>query len=165
MEIRNTRVDELDTVMKIYDRGRQVMRNSGNLNQWINGYPARQMISEDIKNGWSFVLSDEEEIYAVFSLIGGEDPTYKYIEDGAWLNDEPYMTIHRIASSGLMRRASDLCYDWSMTRTDNLRIDTFQDNKIMQHVLERNGFVRCGTIYIEDGSPRIAYQKVKEWKR
>ena len=28
----------------------------------------------------------------------------------------------------------------------------------MQRLLEQNGFVRCGTIYIWDGSPRIAYQ-------
>ena len=31
----------------------------------------------------------------------------------------------------------------------------------MQHLLESNGFVRCGIIHIADGSPRIAYQKVK----
>ena len=31
----------------------------------------------------------------------------------------------------------------------------------MQHILEKNGFVSCGTIYVADGSPRIAYQKVQ----
>lgn len=30
----------------------------------------------------------------------------------------------------------------------------------MQHKIEKNGFTRCGIIYITDGSPRIAYQKV-----
>lgn len=29
----------------------------------------------------------------------------------------------------------------------------------MQHVLEKNGFTRCGIIFTEDGSERIAFQK------
>ena len=28
----------------------------------------------------------------------------------------------------------------------------------MQHLLEKNGFVRCGIIHLADGAPRIAYQ-------
>lgn len=161
MEIRNTRPEEIDEIMEIYDIARQVMRNSGNSKQWINGYPARELISEDIENGYSYVLVENREIQAVFSLIDGEDPTYKVIENGEWLNDEPYMTIHRIASKGKLRHASDICYRWTMERTDNLRIDTHEDNAIMRHVLDRNGFIECGIIYISDGSPRIAYHKVK----
>lgn len=30
----------------------------------------------------------------------------------------------------------------------------------MQHLLEKYGFVRCGIIYLPDGAPRIAYQKM-----
>ncbi len=43
----------------------------------------------------------------------------------------------------------------------NFRIDTHNDNKIMQHVIEKNGFIRCGIIYVKDGSPRIAYEKIE----
>lgn len=32
----------------------------------------------------------------------------------------------------------------------------------MQQVFEKNGFERCGIIYVEDGSPRIGYQRQKE---
>ena len=28
------------------------------------------------------------------------------------------------------------------------------------HLLEKNGFTRCGIIHVEDGTPRIAYQKM-----
>ena len=41
-----------------------------------------------------------------------------------------------------------------------LRADTHADNKIMQHLLEKNGFTKCGIIHVEDGTPRIAYQKM-----
>lgn len=161
MEIRKSRLDEIEEIMKTYDIARQRMRDNGNSKQWINGYPSRELIEEDIRNGYSYVLSEREEIYAVFALIGGEDPTYKVIENGEWLNDEPYMTIHRIGSNGKIKNISGICYEWAMQRTDNLRIDTHEDNTIMRHVLKKNGFSECGTIYIEDGSPRIAYQKVK----
>ena len=43
---------------------------------------------------------------------------------------------------------------------DNIRMDTHEDNKIMQHLLEKNGFIRCGTVHIFNGDPRIAYQKI-----
>lgn len=38
-----------------------------------------------------------------------------------------------------------------------LRADTHADNKVMQHLLEKNGFVRCGNITLADGTSRIAY--------
>ena len=44
---------------------------------------------------------------------------------------------------------------------DNIRIDTHYDNKIMQKLIERNDFKRCGRIYVADGTPRIAYQWLK----
>ena len=31
----------------------------------------------------------------------------------------------------------------------------------MQKQIEKSGFKKCGTIYVEDGSPRIAYH----WER
>ena len=92
----------------------------------------------------------------------GEDPTYAVIENGAWLNDRPYGTIHRIGSdgkkSGVLRHAADFCLE----RTKDLRIDTHEDNKIMQALVESYGFKRCGIIHIDDGTPRIAYHYTEE---
>lgn len=45
-------------------------------------------------------------------------------------------------------------------RLAEVRADTHRDNVIMQHILEKNGFIKCGTIVVEDGTPRIAYPKV-----
>jgi RimJ/RimL family protein N-acetyltransferase len=39
-----------------------------------------------------------------------------------------------------------------------LRIDTHEDNKRMQHILAKNGFVYCG-IVLQNGSDRLAYEK------
>ena len=43
---------------------------------------------------------------------------------------------------------------------ESLRADTHVDNKVMQHLLESEGFTRCGIIHVEDGTPRIAYQRL-----
>ena len=98
---------------------------------------------------------------AVFAFILGPDPTYAKIEDGQWLNDEvPYGTIHRLASAGDRRGVASEVIAWCLEHCESLRADTHADNKIMQHLLEKNGFVRCGIIHVEDGTPRVAYQKL-----
>ena len=96
---------------------------------------------------------------AVFAYFEGEDPTYGVIEDGCWPNHRPYGTIHRVASSGRVRHAAARCFDWCFAQCQNLRADTHEDNRVMQHVLEQAGFQRCGVIHVADGTRRIAYQK------
>lgn len=58
------------------------------------------------------------------------------------------------AGKGVFRE----CLAYCMSRISNIRIDTHRDNAIMRHLLEKHGFQECGIIYVEDGSPRIAYQ-------
>lgn len=162
MEIRKAVLEDLPRIMEIYDHARAFMRETGNPTQWGNGYPAEGLIREDIAQGTSYVAVENGELETVFMFRQGEDPTYRVIEDGAWLNEEPYGVLHRIASMGRIRGAGSRCIQWCFEQCGNLRGDTHEDNKVMQHVLEKNGFVKCGRIYIADGSPRIAYQKVKQ---
>ena len=76
------------------------------------------------------------------------------------MSDSPYGTIHRVASdgraNGFMKRTIDFC----SRITPHLRIDTHGNNGIMQHLIIKNGFTLCGTIFVSDGSPRIAYEKL-----
>ena len=70
----------------------------------------------------------------------------------------PYGVIHRVASDGRMPGVFRRCAAFCRARCANLRIDTHHDNHTMQRLIEGAGFRRCGVIYVEDGSPRIAYQ-------
>ena len=81
----------------------------------------------------------------------------RQIEDGAWPEDVPYATIHRLASAGHVGGIGRLCVQWCLRQGLPVRADTHADNTYMQHTLEACGFVRCGTIYTEDGTPRWAY--------
>lgn len=162
LNYRKTTVEDLPEVMPIYENARRFMAATGNPNQWIGGYPAVEHITADIDRGVSYVgVTPTGEIAVVFSFILGDDPTYAIIE-GEWLNDEPYGTIHRIASAGIMRNAGDDVIEFCATMIDNLRADTHHDNQVMQRLLLRAGFTHCGTIHLLDGRPRLAYHiKIK----
>ena len=161
MTIRKTRAVELDRVLQIYADARSFMKANGNPDQWGENYPPEELIREDIARGTSYVCVEGDDILGVFYYAEGNDPTYAYIEGGSWTNDEPYAVIHRIAVAVRGRGVAAACFDYALSRCRNLRIDTHACNLPMQHTLEKNGFCRCGTIYVEDGSPRIAYQKSK----
>lgn len=148
--IRPTRLEELGQVMPFYERARRFMAANGNANQWINGYPSPDDIRQDIENGSSYVFVNEnQELEGCFAFIRGEDPNYKVIKDGAWLNDAPYGVIHRIASGGRVKGLMDLCLEWCSSHCPNLRVDTHRDNKVLQNILLKNGFTYCGIIYVK----------------
>jgi len=42
----------------------------------------------------------------------------------------------------------------------SIKIDTHKKNESMKKMLSNNGFKYCGIIYLENGSERIAYEKI-----
>lgn len=160
MNIRKASLKDVDKILAIYQYAREQMRLGGNPGQWGSTYPSLELIQNDISHGNCYVMDEEEEIHGGFAFILGDDPTYQRIEDGAWLNGDDYGTIHRIAGDGKRKGIFDYCTCFCEKKVSNIRIDTHERNLIMQHLLEKNGYQKCGRIYVADGSPRIAYQKV-----
>lgn len=159
MYVRRSNMEDIPAMMELYAQARVFMRENGNLNQWDDSYPSRELLEKDIAFGNSYIVEDDEKnLAATFAFIKGEDPTYYGIENGAWLNHEPYGTIHRLAGNTSYHGIASGCISWCKSQIGNLRADTHEDNKIMQHLLEKNGFVRCGIIHLANGAPRIAYQ-------
>ena len=163
LTIRKGTEADVGAILAVYEASRRYMRSTGNLTQWSDGYPARGDVLADIAAGNSYVGETDGEIVMAFAFILGDDPTYRIIEDGAWLNDRPYGTIHRLGSNGRRSGILAACVDFCFGQTDNLRLDTHRDNSPMLKAVERLGFIRCGIIYCRDGSPRIAFQKTKDF--
>lgn len=159
MFIRPAESGDFETILSIYAHAREQMRLHGNPTQWGNDRPSPETVREDIDKGQSYVMLHEGTLCGVFAFIIGEDPTYQRIEEGAWLNCEPYGTLHRIAGNGQVRGILSYALAFCEEMTGNIRIDTHEDNGIMRHLLEKHGFQRCGYIHVEDGTQRIAYQK------
>ncbi len=166
MQIRATRNDDLDRVMQIYEYARDFMIKNGNPHQWAEkNWPPRELIEDDIKNSRSFVCEHDGKVVGVFAYLYGKDiePTYLNIEDGKWLDDSAYGVVHRIAADGSVKGTGSFCLEWAYEKScEHLRIDTHSDNKVVQNLLLKNGFIHCGTIYVEeDNYPRLAYEKTK----
>jgi hypothetical protein len=160
MNVRKVSLAEIDIVMSVYAHARTFMRQTGNVNQWINGYPCQEIIIEDILKENSYAcVKDDGEIVGVFCFRPGKDATYSQIHHGHWLNNRPYGVVHRLASSGKETGVAVCCLDWCLEQHPNIRIDTHQDNIIMRHILTKHGFTYCGVIYIANGTARLAFQK------
>lgn len=159
LEIRKTRPEELPRLLAIFAQARAFMRMRGNPDQWGNSRPTEQTIRDDIAAGCSYVCLNGGEIAATFCYWTGEEPTYRAIWGGGWLDDRPYGVVHRIASAGTVRGAAGYCLDWCLAQCGNLRIDTHRDNAPMRRLLEKRGFTYCGIIHLADGAERLAYQR------
>ena len=163
MEIRRSTEHDVDRMMELYALARRFMAEHGNPNQWgPTNWPPEALIRQDIAQGNSYVCVEGDRIVGTFFFIQGEEiePTYRRIEGGAWLSAAPYGVVHRLAGDGETRGVGSFCIRWAFRQCGHLRMDTHGDNRVMQSLLEKLGFVRCGTIYVEeDDYPRIAYEK------
>ncbi len=150
---------DMEVVMGIYDYARLFMLKNGNSKQWGDGYPTRNLIEEDLSQERIYVCEDELGVYGVFVFVVGVDETYLDIE-GDWRSDEEYGVIHRIAGNEHAKGMFDECLAYCESRIDYMRIDTHEDNKVMQHLVKKHGFEYCGLIYVRDGSARLAYDRL-----
>ena len=157
--IRLATYDDIPAIMPVIDAAREMMHASGNVNQWINGYPSETAITADIERHGGFVVEEENRVVAYFAFLPAPEPTYEKIYEGAWQNDEPYYVIHRLASLPDVHGIWDSVLAWAFERTSTLRVDTHRDNRIMQHNILKHGFSYCGIIYLLSGDERLAYQK------
>lgn len=169
MEIKRTNREDIDTLMPIFEEARKTIASLG-IDQWQNGYPSRQVIQEDVKLMQSYFVTSDGETVGTFALIEDGEPTYDRIFDGAWLSGDKkdtYFAIHRVAISvkcrgkGISTQIIDYCAEKARKSGKiSLRIDTHEGNIVMRKMLERHGFICCGKIFLSDGEPRVAYEKM-----
>ncbi len=162
--IRIAKEKDLKRIQEIYVYARKFMAEHGNPTQWGQTHPTEDTLRKDIEKEQLYVIEEQGKLQGVFALIIGDDPTYRNIEHGSWKDTSLYGTIHRIASApevhGIM--AQVLAFAWN--KIQHLRIDTHENNKVMQHLILKNGFEKCGIIYVDDGSPRVAFEKTSKEK-
>lgn len=158
--IRRANKEDIKFIMRIYEAAKKKMRADGNLHQWSDKYPDEETLLNDIARGELYIAHDGNEIYGVFMLSFSGEDTYKEIQ-GAWINDEPYAVIHRIASFGKGKNLLEEAIDFAFEKTNNIRIDTHEDNNIMRNLLKNLGFIYTGIIHLKNGDERRAYQLIK----
>lgn len=136
MNVRIADLKDFEKIMKIYKYAQDYMIQSGNPTQWGHFYPDEELIRSDIHQNACKVIYDENGIHGVCALFEGADPTYEHIEDGNWLNDKPYLTIHRLAGDGQVHGLFQCVADYCKNISRNIRVDTHANNRIMQKLME-----------------------------
>ncbi|EPB8178947.1 GNAT family N-acetyltransferase [Clostridium perfringens] len=166
MEFRQAKISDLDQIVEIIELSKKYLKET-KVDQWQDGYPAKEDLRIDIESGNSYVLTNKDEIVAttVISLDG--ESTYNSIFNGEWITNEEYIVMHRVAVHDkykgkgifkeLIKEAESLALNKGIS---SIKIDTHRDNISMQRAVVKNDFKRCGIIYLEDGSERIAFEKV-----
>ena len=163
MKLRKTTTNDLKDVMTIINQAKAYFKDQG-INQWQDGYPNEISIINDISQHEAYVLEDNGEIVATAMISKETEPNYNYIE-GKWLQEGPYLVVHRIAirndqkGKGLSSIILDEALKLFDTQT-SIRMDTHDDNLSMQRFLTKYGFTYCGTIYLENKETRRAYEKI-----
>ena len=149
-------MQDLDQIMQIYENAKVFMRENGNMDQWEDGYPSRELIEQDLND--MYLCMAEGQIACVFYYREGEDEDYREI-NGKWLNEAPYAVVHRVASTGIIKGAAVYCLDWAYSQVPNIRMDTYRDNIPMQKLLEKCGFQYCGSFERLGTDKWMAYHK------
>lgn len=160
MEIRFAKINEIDEIKDIYNFAKIFMNKCGNTTQWVNDYPQREILLDDIKKNRLFVCLNNNKIVTVFCFFIGEEPTYNKIYNGKWLNTAAYGVIHRIAVTEHNKGLATFCIKWCLNNFHNIKIDTHENNIPMQKTILKNGFKYCGIIRKTDGTRRLAYQSL-----
>lgn len=162
--IRKTTLSDIASVMEVIADAQLRLRNAG-VDQWQDGYPTADIIASDIARGESFVYIANNQVIATAVISFAPEPTYATI-DGQWMDNAPYVVIHRLAVRagferlGLALKMFNFAHNAAIERgITSARVDTHRDNIAMQNLLDRQGYKHCGEITLQSGAKRIAYQK------
>ena len=167
MKITRANVSDLSDILSIYAQAREYMKEQNNPEQWKDNYPSEELVRTDIEEEKCYIAAENDEICGVFYFAVERDKAYDIIENGSWRNDRPYAVVHRIAvgKQAHNKGVAGKCIAFAVNQCKrqniyDLRMDTHKDNVPMQRFLEKQDFVKCGTVLMDDGSERIAYHKI-----
>ena len=163
IELRLVKSEEIQIAMEIINAAKSHLKEQG-IDQWQTGYPDYACIERDIIDQTGFFVVDEESILGYLCIDYDGESAYDNMQ-GTWNTSENYVVVHRMAfteksrgkgvSSVVFRLVEELS---KRKGINSFRVDTDADNKKMQHILKKNGFSYCGTIWF-DNSEKIAFDK------
>ena len=158
------KAEDVELCGRILEEGRQFQREQGFV-QWTDDYPNTDTVRSDVAAGVGYVLKADGVIAGYMCIDFSEEPAYAEIE-GEWRSEQVYAVVHRMAFSSKFRGVGladtafalveELCRD---NRIAYIRMDTDFPNKRMQHILEKNRYIRCGVVVFQ-GSGKLAYDKL-----
>ena len=105
MKIKLSVPENATTIMKIIADAQRFLA-AQNIDQWQDGYPTKELISTDIQNKESYLITnDEDEVMATLMFTTRPERSYPHI-NGEWITkkDATYGVIHRLAVDDNFRK-------------------------------------------------------------
>lgn len=165
MIIRIAKENDIPEIKKIVEKAKIYMKEN-KINQWSENYPNEDVFLTDLKDNRLYVADIDGKVIGMAVLVLDGDGDYKNI-NGKWLSDGEYGVIHRIAvnpdykSQNVAKNLLDFFEDkLKELNYDSIRVDTHKDNKSTLRFIEKNGFQKCGIVYIRKTDERIAFEKL-----
>jgi ribosomal protein S18 acetylase RimI-like enzyme len=140
-------------------------RKKDNSNQWQDGYPNRDIIQNDLDQGYGFVLTTNDQIIGYCALLINDEPEYLKI-NGKWLSNKNFIVFHRLAigkeflNKGLAKKMVNFIEEFAISnQIFSIKADTNHDNIPMLKLFKSLGYTFCGIVHFRD-SPRKAFEKL-----
>lgn len=147
-------MDHHSLIMPLIRDAQNFLKQNG-VDQWQNGFPSTEDIKNDINHRHSYVIYTEDKLIGFVVYSTDIEEVYNHPIEGSLKLSGPYLTIHRTAVSkdfrgkGISRAMFSFA---ELLAKENdcsiLRIDTHKDNKVMQHIIEREGFSYCELVQL-----------------
>lgn len=172
---------DIEQILAITDSARRFQRQCG-FRQWEDGYPAYDDITADIADQGAYIFENEgtsakaaditiegsniveRENIVAYAYLTGYDAEYDRLS-GIWHYPGPYGVIHRLAIAPGFRGQGLAAQILAMSEAHlaaqgirAMRIDTGQDNIVMQRILSRADYT-CRGLHHFTWGPRLAYEK------
>lgn len=164
MTLRKATAADTNIIWEILQQAIAQRKRDGS-DQWQDGYPNLQTVEKDIDNGYGYLLTEESNILAYAAIIFETEPAYENIE-GAWLTNDDYVVIHRVAVSetakgkGIATQLFQLIEPLAISKNVfSIKVDTNFDNMPMLKIVDRLGYTYCGEVFFR-GAARKAFEKI-----
>ena len=163
-------INNINEIMEIIHDAKRYLKEQGS-SQWNlpDGYPNKSDLIKDINNNECYIYLEADKIIGVMIIMQNIDENYNEI-DGNWLNNDKYVSIHRIAvrynyhnqqiGYKMLKLAETIIMNKDIY---SIKIDTHKINIPMIKTLTKLNYTYCGVITLKrskEDNLRNAYQKI-----
>lgn len=141
---------DLEEVFRIYLNGKKELERNG-IYQWVDSYPTREIVEEDIKKEALFVLKEDTEIIGAINLSEEQEAEYQTVN---WkFDDSKVLVIHRLVinpkhqkkgyAQKLMEFAERFANQHNYT---SIRLDAYSQNDRVINFYKTRGYCIRGKV-------------------
>lgn len=150
MSIVKATVNDCAKIMELIRSCIENMESSG-IFQWNENYPTRDIIINDINNGFQYALIEEKEILGIMAINEEQSPEYSSLK---WnCNEGRVLVVHRLAvhplkhRRGIGKRLMEFAERYAKEKEyASIRLDTYSGNPKALRLYEQIGYLNVGQV-------------------